>query len=91
MHLPGGTKRNDRSDGATGNGAPIRLGDYQGSANQQWQLVPLGSRGYKIVSKFSGKVLDVRGGPEATGNGVPIQQWDFLGGANQQWQLVPVQ
>jgi hypothetical protein len=62
-----------------------------GGANQQWQLVPIDSGGYKIVSKLSGKVLDVRGGNEATGNGFPIQQWDYLGGANQQWQLVPVQ
>jgi hypothetical protein len=54
-------------------------------------LVPIGSSGYMIVSKLSGKVLDVRGGSGATANGLPIQQWDYLAGANQQWQLVPVQ
>jgi len=60
-------------------------------ANQQWQVIPIGGSAYKIVSKLSGKALDVRGGNEATGSGLPIQQWDYLGGANQQWQLVPVQ
>jgi hypothetical protein len=43
---------------------------------------------YEIVSRGSGKALDVRS--ESTADGAPIEQWDFWNGPNQQWQLVPV-
>jgi hypothetical protein len=43
---------------------------------------------YKLVSEFSGKVLDVWN--YGIGNGVPIVQHDYLGGANQHWCLLPV-
>ena len=52
-------------------------------------MIPVDSVNYRIVSKYSGKVLDVLGVSQA--NGALIQQYDYLGGANQQWQLVPVQ
>jgi len=42
---------------------------------------------YHIVSKHSGKCLDVSGWQ--TDNGVPIQQWSYHGGDNQKWKLVP--
>ena len=51
-------------------------------------MIPVGSI-YKIMARSSGKVLDVRGGPDATGDGVPIQQWSDLNGTNQHWLLVP--
>jgi hypothetical protein len=42
-----------------------------------------------IVSKYSGKCLDVRGGANATGNGAPIEQWACGGptATNQAWTL----
>jgi hypothetical protein len=42
-----------------------------------------------IVSKYSGKCLDVRGGANATGNGAPIEQWTCAGptATNQIWTL----
>ena len=42
---------------------------------------------YAIVSKLSGKVLDVS--DLSMNNGAAIQQWEFLGGMNQQWLLKP--
>ena len=46
----------------------------------------LGQTYVKIVSKQSGKVMDVQG--VSTNNGAWIQQWDWWAGDNQQWQLV---
>ena len=77
--------------GVTENGAQIRQWDDAGGANQQWQVISIDNTGYKIVSRVSGKVLDVHGGAGATGNSLPVQQWDYFGNPNQQWQLVPLQ
>ena len=43
-----------------------------------------------IISKNSGKCLDVTGGPAATADGVPLQQWTCLGGTNQEFALSAV-
>ncbi|MGZ3253927.1 MAG: RICIN domain-containing protein [Burkholderiaceae bacterium] len=44
-----------------------------------------------IVSKLSGKCLDVIGGPTATGNGARLEQWSCVTGAgNQAFNLVPM-
>jgi glucosylceramidase len=43
-----------------------------------------------VVSKNSGKCLDITGGPTATSNGVPAQQWTCIGGTNQAFELTPV-
>jgi ricin-type beta-trefoil lectin protein/centrosomal CEP192-like protein/HYDIN/CFA65/VesB family protein len=40
----------------------------------------------EIVSKSSGKALDVTGA--SLNNGTPIIQWDYWGGDNQKWYLV---
>jgi 4-amino-4-deoxy-L-arabinose transferase-like glycosyltransferase len=72
------------------NGVAIQQGDYVDGANQQWQLLAVDSTYGKIVSKLSGKVLDVGSGAGATGNGAPIRLGDYQGSANQQWQLVPL-
>jgi hypothetical protein len=44
-----------------------------------------GSAYYKIVSRNSGKALDVNG--SSTADGAAMIQWDYWGGNNQQWQL----
>jgi lysophospholipase L1-like esterase len=41
---------------------------------------------YVLVSRHSGKAIDVSGG--STSDGASIVQWTRTGGANQQWQLV---
>jgi hypothetical protein len=43
---------------------------------------------YKIVSKSSGKVLDVAN--FSLNNGGYLHQWDYVGGKNQQWQILPL-
>ena len=43
-----------------------------------------------IVSKNSGKCLDMAGGPSATWDGDPAQQWTCWGGTNQQFQFTAV-
>ena len=81
----------DVTGGSLANGTAIQQYDWLGNANQQWQLVSVGSH-YVIVNVQSGKVLDVSGGssPQALQNGATIQQWNWLDGANQQWNLVQV-
>ncbi len=39
----------------------------------------------RIASRWSFKVLDVRGW--STASGAPIQQWDWHGGSNQLWRF----
>ena len=43
------------------------------------------TKSYRIVSKKSGKVLDVSGA--GTTNDCPIIQWGYHGGSNQQWRF----
>ncbi len=43
---------------------------------------------YTIVSRHSGKVLDVA--DNSTADGANIQQWTYSGGTNQQWVVSPV-
>jgi hypothetical protein len=42
----------------------------------------------RIISRSSGKAIDVLN--QTTANGGEVVQWGWNGGANQQWQLVPV-
>jgi hypothetical protein len=68
-------------------GVRIQQWSDNGGTNQHWVVVNLQNGFFKIVSRATGKVLDVTGGPAAIGNGVPIQQWSDNGGTNQQWDL----
>lgn len=43
---------------------------------------------YAIISKSSGKALEVKGGWNY--NGAPIQQWSFVGLAHQKWNITPL-
>jgi hypothetical protein len=43
-----------------------------------------------VISKNSGKCLDITGGPGATWAGDPAQQWDCWNGYNQQFQFTGV-
>lgn len=68
---------------STSNGAQIKQWDCLGGnqTNQHWMMVPItfGGSGayYQIVSRNSGKCLDVEGNSGA--NGAKIKQWHCLG------------
>ena len=44
----------------------------------------------QVISKNSGKCLDVSGGPLATDPGTPLVQWSCWGGSNQAFLFTPV-
>lgn len=57
-------------------------------ADQEWQLVAVDGVHYKIVSRLSGKVLDVTAGSGL--DGALVQQWKYLANPQQLWVLIPV-
>jgi hypothetical protein len=69
----------------------LRTGARQchGGDNQAWRI-ERSDDGYnsRLVSRRSGKCLDVRG--ESRDDGAPVIQWQCHGGANQQWRLEAV-
>ena len=65
------------------NGSNVQQWDCLNNAQQQWQLVPTDSGYYQIVTRHSGKTLDVAG--ISTANGANVHQWASTGGWNQQW------
>ena len=56
--------------------------------NRLWKIESVGEGYYKLVNKYSGKVLDVSGVSKA--NGANVHQWEYGGSPNQQWKLVLV-
>jgi hypothetical protein len=78
------------------NGAPVQQWDCLGSGqfSQHWALFRVESTTippyFELVSRHSGKCLDVTGA--SIGNGALVQQWGCLGStqANQQVSLFPV-
>ncbi|MFY1638218.1 RICIN domain-containing protein [Solwaraspora sp. WMMB335] len=68
----------------------IRVGQYThgGSAWQQWQFRDAGSGYWHIVSRHSGKCLDVVSA--STADGVILKQYPCNGGTNQQWSRTAV-
>jgi hypothetical protein len=63
------------------NGANIVIWDYWGGHGQQWQLAEVGDGIYNIISRNSGKCLDVN---LANNN---VLQWECHGGDNQAFRL----
>ena len=59
-----------------------------GSPSQPNTGIPSGW--VNIVSKNSGKCLDIAGGPTATARGIFAQQWTCVGGLNQEFQFTAV-
>jgi hypothetical protein len=54
--------------------------------NDEWLVIPVDSRYYKIINIMSGKVLDVEGG--STANGARLIQYTDTGATHQQFELV---
>ena len=73
---------------STANGAGVDQWPYSGTANQQWNIVSVGSGYYKLLNRNSGQALDVAG--QSTANGARVNQWPDNGQANQQWSIVSV-
>ena len=72
------------SGGNVASGSRLKQWNWDGSANLQWQLVPLGGEWYRIVNRTNGMVADSWGN---SANGAACQQAAWNGGANQQWRL----
>ncbi|MWA11449.1 RICIN domain-containing protein [Streptomyces sp. BA2] len=79
----------DVADEATGDGAFVNQYRCGSGAHQQWRFEDRGSGGrgddtYRLVSRHSGKCLDVA--DESTGDGARLVQWTCGNGANQQFK-----
>jgi hypothetical protein len=69
-------------------GAPVRVGEFNGGANQIWQLVPSSVRGYYYIqSKLNGFVLDIEGGKTDGSGRLIAYPMKREGAENQLWQL----
>ncbi|MGW5723170.1 RICIN domain-containing protein [Amycolatopsis sp. NPDC003865] len=78
----------DVKDVSTADGGLLQLWTYGGGANQQWQAVDEGNGRYHLVSRNSGKCLDVPGASAA--DSVQLQQYSCNGTAAQSFTLNPV-
>lgn len=73
---------------ARNNGTNVFQYGTQAQSNRLWKLIPTEAGYYRLVSKYSGKVLDVS--YISKEDGANVHQWEYVGGYNQQWKLVPV-
>ncbi len=70
-------------------GANIQIwADGSNAQPQQWMLEQINPGQFKIVNRYSGKVLDAQGG--GTKNGTNVIQWTWSGNSNQLWELIDV-
>jgi hypothetical protein len=78
------------NDGKPEDLTPLTTSPSVNSSSQQWQFVSVGSSTYKIVNRYSGKVIDNKDGSSSDGN--PIIQYsdNASSSKNQQWKLIPV-
>jgi Ricin-type beta-trefoil lectin domain len=66
-------------------GLMVNPNSAQAAVTSRAQSLPSGW--VNIVSKKSGKCLDVKGGPEALAKDDLLQQWTCVGGTNQEFEL----
>jgi|SoiMethySBSTD1v2_1073268.scaffolds.fasta_scaffold1019996_2 hypothetical protein len=66
------------------NGAPIVQHTCNGSPEQLWSAVPVGSDYYMFVNLRSGKCMDVTNGTDA--NWTPVQQWACTNTNGMKWK-----
>lgn len=66
----------------------VYLNEPSESVNQQFSFLPSEDGYYQIISKSSGKALDIALG--GTQNGAQIHQWTVHGGDNQLWAVQTV-
>ncbi len=73
---------------STKNGTNIQLYKNTSDLNHVYTVVYLGNGYYKLVHKYSKKVLDVEAGSKS--NGANVQLFDDNGSEAQQWIIKPV-
>ncbi len=79
-----GGKALDITDGSKANGAKIQIWSYVGAEQQKFSLEYLGDGYYKIVSKYSGKVLTIENQKVL---GSYVVQKDYANLDSQKWQI----
>jgi len=74
---------------STANSASVIIYDYNdnGTDNDEWQVLSIGSGYHRIIARHSGKDLTVASA--STANGANIMQYTYGGSAtNDEWQMV---
>lgn len=71
-------------------GANVQIWSAGTSDPQKWKMEQVSPGKFKIVNKYSGKVLDAAGG-NGHQNGCNVQQWDWNGTTSQQWEIIDVE
>jgi hypothetical protein len=80
----------DVFNASTADGANVVQWSANGGVNQRWEFRDAGGGYSNVVSRSSGKCMDVFGGVGATGDGVRVVQWACHAGTNQQWRTQDV-
>lgn len=83
----GSGKVMDVSNAGCCNGQWIHQWTYDGSSNQEWQIISVGSGYYKIIAKHSGKGMDIESASQY--NGAQLHQWTYQNLYNQQFAITP--
>ena len=75
---------------ATRNGVNIFQFGTDGSDNRLWKIEPVGDCHYRLMNKYSKKMLDVSGVSDR--DGANVHQWENTNGrnGNQSWKLVKI-
>ena len=76
----------DVADWSKNNGAQVQLYEYNGTRNQQFIVVEKGDGYYQLVSRLSGKVIEIPS--SSKDNGEWIKLYDNNGTNTQQWKFV---
>ena len=76
----------DVADWSKNNGAQVQLYEYNGNRNQQFIVVEKGDGYYQLVSRLSGKVIEIPS--SSKDNGEWIKLYDNNGTNTQQWKFV---
>jgi hypothetical protein len=91
VHFNNSDKCLDVSGVSLSPGAKVQQWDCVNGANQEWffrpaKNFPSATKEYKLISRASGKCLDVAG--RGLYNGAPLQQWTCVDQPNQKFRIV---
>ena len=73
----------------TDKGANVQIWNAGNSKPQQWKLEQVNPGQFRIINRYSGKVLDASG-KNISKNGCNVLQWNKHDGKNQLWEMVDV-
>ncbi|HEU0300630.1 MAG TPA: RICIN domain-containing protein [Longimicrobium sp.] len=80
-----GGKVMDVSSAGCCNGQWIHQWTYDGSSNQEWSIISVGSGYYKIIAKHSSKAMDIESASQY--NQAQLHQWTYQNLYNQQFSI----